>query len=114
MITVKKFGGTSVGSAEALKRAAKIIMSGEGQTVVVVSAMSGITNFLVGAAEDKNASEADVFSKFEARHMEVAKELLKAGELKAFKKDFDSRMEGFKAVYAARNSSTDPYYKDNL
>ena len=114
MITVKKFGGTSVGSAEALRRVAKIVMSGEGQTVVVVSAMSGITNFLVGAADDKHATDSDVFDKFEARHMEVAKELLKDMELAAFKADFDERFDGFKAVYAERHSTKDPYYKDNL
>ena len=114
MITVKKFGGTSVGSTEALKRVAKIIMSGKGQTVVVVSAMSGITNFLVGAADDKHASDADVFDKFEARHMDVAKELLKGKELEAFKADFDKRFKGFKEVYAQRHRTQDPYYKDNL
>ena len=114
MITVKKFGGTSVGSTEALKRVAKIVMSGKGQTVVVVSAMSGITNFLVGAADDKHASDADVFDKFEARHMDVAKELLKGKELEAFKADFDKRFKGFKEVYAQRHKTQDPYYKDNL
>lgn len=114
MITVKKFGGTSVGSTEALKRVAKIVMSGKGQTVVVVSAMSGITNFLVGAADDKHASDADVFDKFEARHMDVAKELLKGKELEAFKADFDKRFKGFKEVYAQRHRTQDPYYKDNL
>ena len=72
MITVKKFGGTSVGSAEAIKRSAGIIMAGEGSTVVVVSAMSGITNFLVGSLEDKKSNDEDVFEQFEARHMEVA------------------------------------------
>ena len=40
MITVMKFGGTSVGSAEALKRVANIVANKEGEKVVVVSAMS--------------------------------------------------------------------------
>ena len=52
MITVMKFGGTSVGSVEALNRVAKIIANEQGQKVVVVSAMSGITNFLVSAVEE--------------------------------------------------------------
>ena len=50
MITVMKFGGTSVGSAEALNRVANIIADTEGEKVVVVSAMSGITNFLVSVS----------------------------------------------------------------
>ena len=49
MLTVMKFGGTSVGSAEALERAADIIVSAKTNRVVVVSAMSGITNFLIAA-----------------------------------------------------------------
>lgn len=52
MITVMKFGGTSVGSAEALKRVAGIVSNTEGDRVVVVSAMSGITNFLVSVVEN--------------------------------------------------------------
>ncbi len=48
MLTVMKFGGTSVGSREAIERAAGIVAGTEGRRVVVVSAMSGITNFLVG------------------------------------------------------------------
>lgn len=48
MLTVMKFGGTSVGSIEALERVANIVLNTEGDKVVVTSAMSGITNFLVG------------------------------------------------------------------
>ena len=47
MLTVMKFGGTSVGSVEALERVANIVVGTEGNKVVVTSAMSGITNFLV-------------------------------------------------------------------
>ena len=47
---VMKFGGTSVGSVSALKQAAEIVTNHSGQwdkLVVVVSAMSGVTNSLV-------------------------------------------------------------------
>lgn len=55
---VKKFGGTSVGSAERIKNVGKLI-SGEGQNIVVLSAMSGTTNSLIeissaAKAGDKN------------------------------------------------------------
>ncbi len=113
-ITVKKFGGTSVGSAEAIKRSADIIMAGKEQTVVVVSAMSGITNFLVGSMEDKNSNDEDVFEQFEARHMEVAKTLFKKDRLEAFRKDFDERFAEFKKVYTSRDRDKDPYFKDNI
>lgn len=47
-----KFGGTSVGDATCIARAAKIVAeaSREASIVVVVSAMSGVTDRLVGAA----------------------------------------------------------------
>lgn len=114
MITVKKFGGTSVGSAEALKRAANIILSGGEETVVVVSAMSGITNFLVGAMEDKNSIIEDVLEKFDTRHMEVAKEILSEHRFELFKADYEERFNAFKAIYTDRNARQDPFYKDNI
>ncbi len=50
--TVMKFGGTSMGDAECIKRAAKITAdtAQRGATVAVVSAMSGVTNRLIEAA----------------------------------------------------------------
>lgn len=52
-LQVMKFGGTSVGNAECIARAAKIIAHGaqEGRCVAVVSAMSGATNQLIEAAK---------------------------------------------------------------
>jgi aspartokinase/homoserine dehydrogenase 1 len=52
-LQVMKFGGTSVGNAECIARAAKIIARGarEGRCVAVVSAMSGVTNRLIEAAK---------------------------------------------------------------
>jgi aspartokinase/homoserine dehydrogenase 1 len=51
-LQVMKFGGTSVGNAECIARAAKIIAAGarECRCVTVVSAMSGVTNRLIEAA----------------------------------------------------------------
>jgi bifunctional aspartokinase / homoserine dehydrogenase 1 len=52
-LQVMKFGGTSVGNAECIARAAKIITEGakQGRCVAVVSAMSGVTNKLIEAAK---------------------------------------------------------------
>ncbi len=52
-LQVMKFGGTSVGNAECIRRAADIVAraSLEGAVVVVVSAMSGVTNRLILAAQ---------------------------------------------------------------
>lgn len=50
---IMKFGGTSVGSAQAIEQAAKIVVTQHAATpvVVVVSAMATITNTLVDVAE---------------------------------------------------------------
>jgi len=60
-LQVMKFGGTSVGDASCIARVAKIVKdaSGEGPVVVVVSAMSGVTNRLIEAAKQSEAGDRD-------------------------------------------------------
>jgi len=59
-LQVMKFGGTSVGNAECIARAATIIANGarEGHCVAVVSAMSGVTNRLIEAAKTAQTGNA--------------------------------------------------------
>ena len=60
-IRVMKFGGTSVGDAECIRRAAEIIAaSDQSATVAVVSAMSGVTTRLIAAARACEAGDARV------------------------------------------------------
>jgi bifunctional aspartokinase / homoserine dehydrogenase 1 len=61
-LQVMKFGGTSVGDAECIARTAKIIAQGarEGACVAVVSAMSGVTNRLIEAANIAQGGNAKV------------------------------------------------------
>lgn len=56
-LRVLKFGGTSVGDADCIRRAARIVADfiKQGAVVVVTSAMSGVTNRLIDAA---NRAEA--------------------------------------------------------
>jgi len=44
---VVKFGGTSVGKPERMKKIAELVLSMPGKKVVVLSALSGTTNTLV-------------------------------------------------------------------
>src|SRR5260370_25767254 len=64
-LRVMKFGGTSVGDADCVRRAAAIVQSAaaQGAVVVVVSAMSGGTNRLVQAAHDAEPGEQELFAK---------------------------------------------------
>lgn len=59
-LQVMKFGGTSVGDASCIARAAKIIVDAtkEYRCVAVVSAMSGVTNRLIEAANHARAGNA--------------------------------------------------------
>ena len=60
-LCVMKFGGTSVGDADCIRRAAAIVKSAAAQSpvVVVVSAMSGVTNRLIDAANRAKAGQSD-------------------------------------------------------
>jgi aspartokinase/homoserine dehydrogenase 1 len=64
-LRVMKFGGTSVGDADCVRRAAAIVQSAaaQGPVVVVVSAMSGVTNRLIHAAHDAETGQQELFSK---------------------------------------------------
>lgn len=56
-LVAMKFGGTSMGSAESISACAEIVLSCEEQPVVVVSAMSGVTDMLIGLGERALAGE---------------------------------------------------------
>ncbi len=60
-LRVTKFGGTSLGDADCIRRAAAIVQSAsaQGRVVVVVSAMRGVTDRLVQAAHRAAAGEGE-------------------------------------------------------
>ena len=81
---VVKFGGTSVGDADAIDRAAAIVRERlPRQPMVVVSALGGATNALIAITQQ--ASEGQLISAIRGvealrdRHMEAAERLLKPG-----------------------------------
>jgi len=113
MITVMKFGGTSVGSPEALKRVANIVLNEKGPKVVVVSAMSGVTNFLIGVPQIPLDARKDFITQFERKHLDVAEQLLDASLLDEFMKDFTPRFNRFKELLTS-DGSTDPFYMDDV
>lgn len=81
---VLKFGGTSVGSVESIRNVARIIDAIGGRKIVVVSAMSGVTNSLVEITDDlKQAKTTSISSKIEnlrIKHIATLEELLGQGE----------------------------------
>lgn len=82
-----KFGGTSVGSVDALRQAAAIVQQQTrdwDHVVVVVSAMSGITNALLTAAKAAASGNEKLYTTtiddIHYRHQETIRALLPKGE----------------------------------
>ena len=87
-LLVMKFGGTSVGSAERMRTAARLsaAQKRERPVVIVVSAMSGVTDLLIettkhAEAGDRSGRDANL-RKLEERHEQACKELLPAAKQK--------------------------------
>jgi aspartate kinase len=81
---VLKFGGTSVGSASSIKNVAEIINAQQGKMLVVVSAMSGVTNHLVALNEAVCLKEKgkcqDLLNALKQKHLELIASLFKTPE----------------------------------
>jgi aspartate kinase len=103
-LLVMKFGGTSVGSAERMKAACDLIATYAAKRPVtaVVSAMSKITDLLLettrlaeagdGAAIDGNLTQ------LATRHLEAAKELIPAAELKRVSGEVTDLVNEFRRI----------------
>lgn len=87
---VMKFGGTSVGSADALTNAARIVQDAKrdwGRVVVVTSAMSGVTNLLLDSASLAATGKVDSLPRAESalreKHFAAADALLRDESVRA-------------------------------
>jgi bifunctional aspartokinase / homoserine dehydrogenase 1 len=80
---IMKFGGTSVGSAEAIRSTAAVVRSASSvwpTTVVVASAMSGVTDSLLRGAHTAAAGDGQAFrsiaKELRAKHGDTLKQLV--------------------------------------
>ena len=116
---ILKFGGTSVGSVESIKAVLSIVKesydAGE-KPLVVLSAMSGITNLLTKMAED--AAEGKPFAEdlklMEEKHFEVVKKLIAVKfqnpvltRLKLLINELEDLLQGVTALKELSNQSKD-------
>jgi aspartate kinase len=90
-LTVLKFGGTSVEDAPAMQRLAEIVRARAGARVVVVSALSKVTDALLKAAAraasgDPGGARADLDPQLE-RHRAIADRLLPPDAAAAARRD---------------------------
>lgn len=89
---VMKFGGTSVGSPERMKGVASLVTESGEPTFIVLSAMSGTTNSLVGISDylyKKNPEGAnEVINNLEKKYMQHVEELYSTEEMKNTTREF--------------------------
>jgi aspartate kinase len=97
---VIKFGGTSVGDADRVANAIDIVAERRHlKPVIVVSALSGVTNDLVAASEAACAQDpkrvADIIANIRRRHEDVALRLVqqKSDFLESFIRQLDKQIE---------------------
>jgi len=70
-LKVIKFGGTSVATSKSLKNVFSIIENQKENTIVVVSALGGITDLLHDFISSKGNSSVDYLKEIEERHLEI-------------------------------------------
>jgi len=88
-LRIMKFGGTSVGDATRIRKVVEIIREAarESEVVVVVSAMSGVTNRLIEAATQAEAGNRDavdaILEELRDRHNAAVSSLIHSVELRS-------------------------------
>lgn len=92
---VLKFGGTSVGKPERLKKIANLVLGTPGKKIIVLSALSGTTNTLVKIGEyllagKKQDAEIEIAA-LEKHYTQYADELFSSSEYKAIGQDIVTR-----------------------
>lgn len=118
---VLKFGGTSVANAENINKVISIVQRGlqQRQTVLVVSALGGVTDMLLNAA--RLASEGDEqysehLSTIEKRHLSAVQELIPVARqsslLSAVKKQCNEIVDICNGIFLLRELS--PLTKDRV
>src|ERR1041385_7566214 len=92
---VVKFGGTSVGKPERMKKIANLVLGMEGKKVVVLSALSGTTNTLVKIGDfllaDKHAEANSEIAALEKHYLQFIKELYESAPYQAIGEELVSR-----------------------
>lgn len=105
MSLVMKFGGTSVGSAEAIRRTASLIRRSHDawpEVVVIASAMSGVTDMLLQGANTAAAGDGETYraiaQSLRHKHRETISELF-AGEERG--RSLSSEIDAFAGRFEA-------------
>lgn len=105
MAIIMKFGGTSVGKPERMKKIATLVSATPGKKIVVLSALSGTTNTLVAIGEallKKDAAKAELETAALEKHYQIfVQELYASESFKAIGQEIVSRFFVFIRLLAA-------------
>jgi aspartate kinase len=93
MIKVMKFGGTSVGSGEAMDRTSDIIKNEPAKRAVVVSAMSGVTNDIIASMNDSELDPRVLVEKLRMKHMQAVVGRMDPENMETFEIRLGDRLE---------------------
>jgi aspartate kinase len=109
-----KFGGTSVGKPERMKKIASLVTTTPGKKVVVLSALSGTTNTLVAIGDallkaDVIKAESEIAT-LEKHYLTFVQELYTSDSYKAIGQEIVSRFFVFIRLLAAGNPDS---YRDD-
>ncbi|ASB47993.1 bifunctional aspartate kinase/homoserine dehydrogenase I [Alkalitalea saponilacus] len=109
---VLKFGGTSVGSADNIQKVKEIVSSIQGQKVVVVSAVGGITDRLISMARTAEQGDKTCFENLQSiidNHFEIIDHLFQPIEkdevIKLIEPDIEELKIIIKGVFLIRELS---------
>lgn len=102
---VMKFGGTSVGRPDRMKKVADLCLSAPGKKIVVLSALSGTTNALVAIGEllmiGQLAKAEEEIARLEKHYHQFVKELYESDAFGAIGQEIVSRFFIFIRLLAA-------------
>lgn len=102
---VLKFGGTSVGKPERMKKIAELVLGTPGKKIVVLSALSGTTNALVAIGDHlvagQKAKAEDEIKALESHYQAFIKELYSSDAFLAIGQETVSRFFIFMRLLAA-------------
>lgn len=101
---VLKFGGTSVGSIEGLNNLKKIVESHQRPCIVVVSAITGVTNMLIdifAKAVSPGSKYKDDLALVKEKHLELAQAMLTEQNYNAFKEELEDDFEKLESLLSS-------------
>jgi aspartate kinase len=96
LIKVMKFGGTSVGSERALRSLLSVVKEEEAKKALVVSAMSGVTNSLIGLMREEQGASDAFFDELLWKHTSAVRPLMSEEAMEDLESKLKVRIAGLR------------------